>query len=59
MNEKRVMTTVEVAKELGLCRKTVYEILHRGQLPHIKAGDKYLIPSAALDLYLANTGEGT
>jgi len=56
MNEKRVLTTVEVAKELGLCRKTIYEMLHRGELPYIKAGDKYLIPTTALDRYLANAG---
>ncbi len=55
-NEKRVLSPLEVAKELGLCRKTIYGMLHKGQLPYIKAGDKYLIPTAALDKYLANTG---
>jgi excisionase family DNA binding protein len=57
MNDKRVLTTVEVAKELGVCRKTIYQMLHKGQLPYIKAGDKYLIPIAALDRYLMGAGQ--
>jgi len=56
MTEKRVLTTIECAKELGLCQRTIYKMLHKGQLPFIKAGDKYLIPVTALDRYLANTG---
>jgi excisionase family DNA binding protein len=52
--DKKVLTPLEVAQELGLCRKTVYEMLHKGQLPYIKAGDKYLIPTVALDKYLAD-----
>lgn len=56
MAEKRVLTTIECAKELGLCQRTIYKMLKEGKLPYIKAGDKYLIPVVALDRYLANAG---
>jgi len=54
MVEKRVYSPQEVAEALTVSTKTVYKMLHQKQLPYIKAGDKYLIPVAALDLYLVN-----
>lgn len=59
MEERKVLTPAEVARQLRCHPKTVYKMLHEQQLPHIKAGDKFLIPIVALDRYLANTGSQT
>jgi excisionase family DNA binding protein len=42
-NQKMILNPDDVAAEAGICRRTVYNLLRSGELPHVKAGDKYLI----------------
>jgi excisionase family DNA binding protein len=41
------------AAYLGLCEKTVFNMMNKGQLPSVKFGKRRLIPIAALEAILA------
>lgn len=41
--ENAVMTPYEVAKETHLSLRFIYKLMRAGKIPHIKAGDRYLI----------------
>jgi excisionase family DNA binding protein len=56
MEERKVLTPLEVAEQLRCHRKTVYKMLHENKLPFIKVGDMFLIPVSAFEHYLANAG---
>jgi excisionase family DNA binding protein len=49
---KRVLTPEEVAQELNVSRNLVYRQLRRGEIPHVKVGDLYLISRVAFDKWL-------
>ncbi len=49
---KRILTPEDIAQELGICRKSVYTMLKKGEIPHVKCGDRYLIPAAAFSKWL-------
>jgi excisionase family DNA binding protein len=42
----------EVAAALGVHRSTVQRMCHRGELEHLRVGDRILIPAAELDALL-------
>ncbi len=46
---KMVYTVDEVAEVLGLSRNTVYEAVHRKEIPSIKIGRRIIIPKRALE----------
>jgi len=50
--EKKVLTPIEVAEQLGVNRKTVYTMLQQNLLPHVRCGDKYLIGRVAFEKWL-------
>jgi excisionase family DNA binding protein len=52
VTEKTILLPEDVAKELGVCLKTVYTMCKDGNLPHVKAGDRYLIPRKAFAKWL-------
>jgi excisionase family DNA binding protein len=53
IDEPEVWTVAQVAAKLGINRNTVYEAIHRGQIPSIRAGEKLiLIPKAAFAAYM-------
>ena len=54
--KKIVLTPLEVSKELGCCRKTVYTMLKTNKLPHVKIGDMYMIPVSAFEKWLLECG---
>jgi excisionase family DNA binding protein len=37
--DRRLLTPVEVAERLGVCRDTVYRLCDRGGLPHVRVGN--------------------
>lgn len=41
---KRYYTPAEVGEILGIGLTTVYELIHRGEIPSIKVGRQYRIP---------------
>jgi excisionase family DNA binding protein len=53
---KKVMSPLEVAKELGCCRKTVYTMLKNNELPYVKIGDMWAIPVTAFEKWLLECG---
>jgi excisionase family DNA binding protein len=51
--DKLTYEITEAAQLLGVGRNQAYEAAHRGELPVIRIGKRYLIPKAALDRMLA------
>jgi excisionase family DNA binding protein len=43
VEEKTVMQPYDVAKETHLSLRFIYKLMKDGTLPHVKAGDRYLI----------------
>jgi excisionase family DNA binding protein len=54
--DKKVLSPLEVAKELGCCRKTVYTMLRKNKIPHVRLGDMYAIPVSAFEKWLLECG---
>lgn len=42
----------EAAETLGLGRATVYALIKRGELPHVRIGDSVRIPADALHAWI-------
>jgi excisionase family DNA binding protein len=47
-------TIVEAAKRLRIGRNQAYEAAHRGEIPTIRIGRRWLVPTAALDRMLGS-----
>lgn len=50
--QKPLLRPTEVASTLRWSKNTVYELIHSGELAHIKVGGRYWVPTAALREYL-------
>jgi excisionase family DNA binding protein len=50
--EKETVTVDEAARRLGLGRNATYEAVRRGEVPAIRIGKRWLVPSVALDRLL-------
>ncbi len=48
----------EAAETLGLGRATVYTMIRRGELPHVRIGDSVRIPTEALHKWIQNKVKG-
>jgi excisionase family DNA binding protein len=46
------ITLIEAAKRLGIGRNQAYEAAHRGEIPTLKLGGRYLVPLPAFELML-------
>lgn len=53
--QQQTMTVQDVARILGVCRTTVYASIKRGQIPALRIGRRYLVPTAVLERLLATT----
>lgn len=53
---KKVLNPLEVAEQLNCSRKTVYTMLRKNQIPHVKVGDLYMIPVSAFEKWLLECG---
>jgi excisionase family DNA binding protein len=40
----------------GISEKSTYRMLRTGEIPHIRVGKRFLIPRAALDVWLKTAG---
>ena len=47
------LTVAEVCRKVGLCRKTVYELIRSGKLAGFKLTNAYRVTPEALATYLA------
>ena len=54
--EKRTYSIPEAAKALGVGRSAAYEAARTGQIPTIRIGKRILVPVAALERLLADSG---
>jgi excisionase family DNA binding protein len=55
--ERVVLTPVEAAKALGVCRSTLYGLLRSGALRSVKIGACRRIPVEAVREYVAERGD--
>lgn len=46
---RRAYSVGEAAQSLGICRRTVYELMERGQLSTITLGRRRLVPVSELE----------
>lgn len=59
MSSTKLITVEEVAKQLGVSRTTVYEVMDRGELPYVKIGRSRRVSQQAINSYIeANTKGG-
>lgn len=49
MTERKTLTVAEVAKILGIGRRQAYDAVHRGEIPSIRLGGRYVISRRVLD----------
>jgi hypothetical protein len=45
-----------LARELGLCERSTYEALRRGDIPSIRLQRRFILPRAAIAEWLRNAG---
>ena len=55
--ERLTLTVEEACKRLGIGRSLGYELARQGQLPTLRLGRKLVVPAAALQRMLENTGQ--
>jgi excisionase family DNA binding protein len=55
-NEPVALSVKAAAKILGLSRASVYEAVRTGQIPSIRFGKRIVVPRAALNKMLSQTG---
>ena len=54
-NDERLVWSVEEAgRRLGISRAHAYELVARGELPHLRLGRRIVVPRYALELLLAS-----
>jgi excisionase family DNA binding protein len=57
MGEKKVMTVMEAAAELGISKGSAYEAARTGKIPTIRIGRRLIVPRAAFERMLDQAGE--
>ena len=57
MGQKKVMTVIEAAKELGISKGSAYEAARTGEIPTIRIGRRLIVPRAAFERMLEQAGE--
>ncbi len=57
MGEKKVLTIIEAAEELGISKGSAYEAARTGKIPTIRIGRRLIVPRVAFDKMLAQAGE--
>ena len=51
--ERLVWSVEEAGRRLGISRAHAYELVARGDLPHLRLGRHVVVPKRALDEFLA------
>ena len=51
--QERLLKVEEAARQINLSRSKTYELVHSGELPAIRIGNRLRIPLAALDAWIA------
>ena len=45
-----------LARDLGMCERSVREGLRRNEIPHLRVGKRYILPRAAIQEWLKTAG---
>jgi excisionase family DNA binding protein len=53
--ERKTYDIPEAGRMLGLGKNAAYNAAHRGQIPTIKIGGRFLVPKAKFDAMLAQS----
>ena len=51
--ERLVWTVEEAARLLGISRAHAYDLVARGELPHLRLGRRVVVPKRAIEVLLA------
>ena len=51
--DRLVWTVEEAGRMLGISRAHAYELVARGELPHLRLGRRVVVPKHAIELLLA------
>ena len=51
--ERLVWTVEEAGRMLGISRAHAYELVARGELPHLRLGRRVVVPKHAIELLLS------
>ena len=57
MGEKKVLTIMEAAEELGISKGSAYEAARSGTIPTIRIGRRLIVPRVAFNRMLEQAGE--
>lgn len=52
MIDRLAYTVTETAQALGIGRTVAYDLIRRGEIPHVRIGRSIRIPRASLDAWL-------
>jgi excisionase family DNA binding protein len=55
-SSSRSLKPREAAREAGIGETNFYRMLQRGEVPHLKVGNRFVIPRAAFYRWLDNCG---
>lgn len=55
-NPKKALTPRDIAKECGWGVTNTYRMLAEGTIPSIRVGNRYFVPRAAFERWLASCG---
>jgi excisionase family DNA binding protein len=53
------MTVEEAAVALGISRGLAYDLVRRGELPHLRLGRRLVVPVRAIETLLAGSGDAS
>jgi excisionase family DNA binding protein len=54
---KLTMTVEQAASQLGISRTLAYELVRRGELPHLRLGSRIVVPRRALEALVDGTDQ--
>ena len=57
MSEKKVLTILEAAEELGISKGSAYEAARSGKIPTIRIGWRLIVPRVLFDRMLEQADE--
>ncbi len=57
MHDRQTLTIEKAARRIGIGRSLAYEMARRGEIPARRLGRRFLVPVAALEAWLSETGE--
>lgn len=56
-DQHTTITVPEIAKRLGVCEETVYEMLKAHEIPNLRHGHRFIVSRAAFEHWEATIGQ--